>query len=211
MIVTNPFKSGSWTRDQIDSVSKGWWVLLVSGILSVVAGGIIVSTNWTVGDLALFIGAVLIIRGVMTMFSVPFDGAARGYAVAFGLIEALVGVAAWVWPGPTLLVVALLIGWYVLFSGVMAITGSITGRDFIPYWGLLLALGIAETALAFWLLSQPGITLVATVLAIGVWSVVYGVVEMAAAFEVKALPGRAEKLGRDLDDAFSPRKLDSAA
>ena len=38
MIVTNPFSSGSWTRKQIDRVSKRWWVLLLSGILSVIRG-----------------------------------------------------------------------------------------------------------------------------------------------------------------------------
>src|SRR5262245_5511531 len=113
MMVINPFNPGSWTSQKIDRVSKGWWVLLVSGILSVIAGGIIVSTDWTVADLAVFIGAVLLIRGVMTMFSMPLDAATRGWAVALGLIEALVGVAVWVWPGPTLLVVAFLIGWYV--------------------------------------------------------------------------------------------------
>jgi hypothetical protein len=209
--VTNPFNSGSWTREQIDRVSKGWWVLLVSGILSVIAGGIIVSTNWTVADLAVFTGVVLIVRGVVTMFSMPLDAAARGWAVALGLIETLVGVAVFVWPAPTLLVVAFAIGWYVFFSGVMAVSGAIAGRNFIPFWGLLLAFGIVETVLAFWLLSQPGLTLVAAVLAIGLWSVIYGVVEIAVAFEVKALPGRAAKLGRDIDQAFSPRSFEQAA
>src|SRR5262245_59633101 len=112
MLVTNPFSSGTATRAQIDRVSEGWWVFLVSGILSVIAGGIIVSTNWTVADLAVFIGAVLLFRGVMTMFSMPLDAAARGWAVALGLIETLVGVAVFVWPAPTLLVVAFVIGWY---------------------------------------------------------------------------------------------------
>ena len=31
MIVNNPFRQGSWTRAQIDDVSSGWWVLLVTG------------------------------------------------------------------------------------------------------------------------------------------------------------------------------------
>src|SRR5689334_2187699 len=106
MIVTNPFTLGSWTREQIDNVSRGWWVLLLSGIISVVAGGIIVFTDWTVGDLALFIGAVLVFRGIFTALSVPIDGSIRGWAVALGLIEAAVGVAVFVWPDPTLLVIA---------------------------------------------------------------------------------------------------------
>jgi uncharacterized membrane protein HdeD (DUF308 family) len=199
VIVTNPFARGSWTRDQIDYVSQGWWVLLVSGILGVVAGGIILSVDWSVSDLAVFIGALLFFRGFFTMFSVPLDGALRGWSVAVGLIEVLVALAVWFWPDPTLLVVAFFIGWFVLFSGIMTISGSIAGRNVIPYWGLMLAFGILETLFAFWLLARPGITLVAAVLAIGLWSIVYGVVQIALSIEVKHLPDRADEIARGVD------------
>ncbi|MCU1468586.1 MAG: hypothetical protein JWM72_4514, partial [Actinomycetia bacterium] len=55
MIVTNPFTTGSWTREQIDNVSSGWWTLLIIGMISVVAGGIILFTDWTIGDLVAFV------------------------------------------------------------------------------------------------------------------------------------------------------------
>ena len=41
MLVTNPFSPGTWTRDHVDNVSSNWWVLLLTGIVSVVAGGFI--------------------------------------------------------------------------------------------------------------------------------------------------------------------------
>src|SRR5690348_6087764 len=116
MLVTNPLTPGSLTKDEIDTVSNGWWTLLVTGVLSAVAGGIILFTDWSIGDLAVFVGLLLLLRGILTMFSVPIDGALRGWAVALGLLEALVGLGVWVWPGPTLLVVAFWIGFYVLFS-----------------------------------------------------------------------------------------------
>src|SRR5262245_39387809 len=190
MLVTNPFNPRSIVREQVETVSRRWWVLLVIGIASVVAGGIILVTDWTVGDLAVFLGALLIFRGIFTMFSVPLDGAVGGWSIALGLLETGVGVAVFVWPGPTLLVIAAVVGWYVLFSGIIAITGAISGRDFIPYWGWMLALGIVETLFSFWLLARPGPTLVATVLAIGLWTMVYGIVEIALSFELKRLPSR---------------------
>src|SRR5262249_59110331 len=106
--------------------------LLLTGIVSIVAGGIILLVDWTVDDLVVFIGALLVFHGIFTMFSVPIDGAARGWSVALGLIETGVGIAVWVWPGPTLTVVAAFIGFYVLFRGVMTIAGSITGRSWLP-------------------------------------------------------------------------------
>ncbi|MCU1464501.1 MAG: hypothetical protein JWM72_429 [Actinomycetia bacterium] len=210
MLVTNPFSPGTWTRDQIDNVSRSWWVLLVTGIVGVVAGGIILFTDWSVSDLAAFIGAVLLFRGIFTMFSVPLDGSGRGWSVALGVIEALVGLTVWVWPGATLLVVAFFIGWYVLFSGIMTIAGSISARSVLPYWGLMLAFGILETLFSFWLLARPGLTLVAAVLALGLWSLIYGVIQIVLAFETKNLSARADNVDRKLNTG-SGRSFGAAA
>jgi uncharacterized membrane protein HdeD (DUF308 family) len=209
MLVTNPFSPGTWTRDQIDNVSSNWWVLLLTGIVGVVAGGIILFTDWSVSDLAAFIGAVLLFQGIFTMFSVPLDGSGRGWSVAFGLIEALVGLAVWVWPGPTLLVIAFFIGWYVLFSGIMTIAGSISARNVLPYWGLMLAFGIVETLLSFWLLARPGLTLVVAVLVLGLWALIHGVIQIVLAFEAKNLSARADSVDRELSAV--PHRSSSAA
>jgi uncharacterized membrane protein HdeD (DUF308 family) len=211
MIVSNPFSRGTWTREGIDYISRGWWVLLVTGIITAVAGGIILTIDWSVDDLATFIGVILIIQGIFRMFSVPVDGAVRAWSVGIGVLEAAVGVAVFVWPGPTLLVVAFVIGWWILFSGLMTIAGSITGRDVIPYWGLMLAFGILETLFAFWLLARPGLTLVAAVLAIGLWALIYGVIEIVLAFEIKHMPARADAAARDLTPVTASSAFDAAA
>jgi uncharacterized membrane protein HdeD (DUF308 family) len=210
MLVTNPFTPGAWTSQQKDNVSSGWWVLLLTGVISVVAGGIILFTDWSVSDLAVFVGALLLFRGIFTMFSVPIDGALRGWSIVLGLLEALVGLAVWVWPGPTLLVLAFWIGFYVLFSGIMTIAGSISTRGVLPYWGLVLAFGIFETAFAFWLLNRPGLTLVATIVAIGLWSIVYGVVQIVLGFEVKNMSQPASGAARDLGTVEPSRSLGTA-
>ncbi|MBV8462774.1 MAG: DUF308 domain-containing protein [Acidimicrobiales bacterium] len=195
MIVTNPFSDlRSWTRAQVESVSRGWWTLLVMGLISVVAGGIIIINDWTVSDLVIFVGVLLVCRGFVTLFSVPVDGSQRTWSIVMGLIEVGVGVAVWAWPGPTLLMIAFFIGWLLLFRGIMAISGSIAARRVMPYWGWILALGIVEVLVSFYLLSRPALTLVAAVLAIGLVAMFYGVVEIGLAFEVKHLPQRFDEL-----------------
>ena len=184
MIIANPFNITSY---EVQAVSRRWWVLLWIGILSVVAGGIVLVADWSVGDLAVFVGALFVFRGFMTMFSVPVDGSSVGWSVALGLLEVALGIMVWAWPGPTMLVIAYMIGWYVLFAGVFTIANSISGRDVLPYWGFLLAFGIIEVLVAFALLSNPGITLLAAIIAIGVWCVLYGVIEIVLAFELKRL------------------------
>ena len=213
MIVTSPTDTiRSWTRAQVESISRGWWVLLASGIVSIVAGGIIAFADWTVGDLAVFIGTLLILRGLFTTFSIPVDGSLRMWSVVLGLLEVAVGVSVWVWPEPTLLVVAFYIGWLLMFRGVMTIIGSVSGRRFVPYWGVILVAGIVEVLAAFYLLGRPGLTLVATVLAIGLTAIFYGVLEAVLAFEVKRLPDRFDELtGTSQEKTHTDRSVDAMA
>ncbi len=185
-------------------------MLLVTGILSVVAGGIITFTDWTVSDLVVFVGALLVFRGFFTLFSVPVDGSARTWSIVYGLVELGVGIAVWTWPEPTLLVLAAFIGWLLLFRGITTIAGSLSSRGVIPYWGLVLAFGILETVVSFYLLARPGLTLVAAVLAIGLFSMFYGVAQIVLAFEVRRLPASADNVARDLNEDASSRPLDSA-
>jgi uncharacterized membrane protein HdeD (DUF308 family) len=212
VIVTNPFSDlRSWTRAQVEQVSKGWWALLISGVISVVAGGIIIVNNWTVGDLAVFIGVLLIVRGVSTSFSVPVDGSVRTWSLVGGLIEVAVGIAVFAWPGQTLLVIAFFIGWLLLFRGVTAISGSIAARRVMPYWGWILAVGIVEVLVSFYLLSRPGLTLVAAVLAIGLVALFYGVAEIALSFEVKNLPKHFDEVANHLDGMAKGRPLQTTS
>ena len=212
MIVTSPIDTiRSWTRAQVELVGSGWWVLLATGIVSIVAGGIIAFADWTVGGLVVFIGTLLIVRGLSTTFSIPVDGSLRTWSVVLGLLEVAVGVSVWVWPDPTLLIVALYIGWLLMFRGVMTIIGSVTGRQFVPFWGVILVAGIVEVFVAFYLLASPGLTLVATVLAVGL-TVFYGVLEVVLAFEVKRLPDRFDELTGMSEGRTDPdRSLDAVA
>jgi uncharacterized membrane protein HdeD (DUF308 family) len=209
MIVTSPINElRSWTQAQAQAVSKGWWVLLLTGVVSVLAGAIIVFTEWSVDDLVVFVGTLLIVRGALTMFSIPVDGSLRAWSVVLGVVEVFVGIGVFVWPGPALLVVALSIGWLLLFRGTMAVVGSITARKLVPYWGLVLVTGILEMVVAIYLLGQPGLTLLATVFAIGFASMLYGVLEIVAALEVRSLPQRLDGLTGERGSADTHQTLD---
>jgi len=210
MIVTSPIDElRAWTRTQTEAVSKGWWILLLTGLVSIVAGAIIVFIDWNVDDLVVFVGTLLIVRGAFTMFSIPVDGSLRTWSIALGLVEIFVGIGVFAWPGPTLLVVALSIGWLLLFRGSMAIVGAISSRKVLPFWGLVLVTGILEVVVALYLLGRPGLTLLATVLAIGFATVLYGVLEVVAAFEVKNLPQRFDQLTGAFGPGDASRQLDA--
>jgi uncharacterized membrane protein HdeD (DUF308 family) len=210
MLVTNPLATHALGRDVIRSVASGWWALLLGGIVSTIAGGLILAIDWSVEDLALFLGTLFVVRGVLSMLGMPFDGSGRVWSIGLGVLEVGVGIALFAWPEPTLLVVAAFIGWWVLFSGVMTIAGSISIRQLLPYWGLWLALGIGEVVVAFWLLEQPALTLISAVFAIGLWSIFAGIVTIAASIELKNLPQRVDDADREFDQAFADGRVPTA-
>jgi uncharacterized membrane protein HdeD (DUF308 family) len=207
MLVTNPLASRAMARERLGSVARGWWALCLVGIVSTIAGGLILVIDWSIDDLALFLGTLLVVRGLLTMLSPPLDGSARAWSVAMGVVEVGFGIALFAWPEPSLLVVAAFIGWWVLFAGAMTITGSISARNVLSYWGLWLALGIGEVVLSFWLLEQPGLTLVSTVLAIGFWSFFSGIVTIVASIELKNLPRHLDQAQREFEQAYSDQRL----
>jgi uncharacterized membrane protein HdeD (DUF308 family) len=72
----------------------------------------------------------------------------------------------------------------------------------------VLGVGILEVAASFYLLARPGLTLVATILAIGLTTMFYGVVEIVAALEVKNLPRRLGQV--HAVDGTSTRRFENA-
>jgi uncharacterized membrane protein HdeD (DUF308 family) len=99
-----------------------------------------------------------------------------------GLAGVLFGIAAFVWPGLTVLALTLLYGAFAMADGVTSLGAALTGsgEKGIPTWwlGLVGLLGIAVGVVAFlW----PGITAFALVIMIGAWAVVIGVLEIIGA------------------------------
>jgi uncharacterized membrane protein HdeD (DUF308 family) len=74
----------------------------------------------------------------------------------------------------------------------------------------MLALGIGEVLLSFWLLARPGTTLVATVLAIGLWALIVGVTQIIVAIDVKRLRDQGSKTDRGMSDLRRERDLQHA-
>lgn len=207
MAITNPFNAAA---ADVERASRGWWVLALGGVISVVAGTIIVFTDWKLSDLAAFIGAVFVIKGIFTMFSIPLDGSSRGWSVVMGLLEVAIGVMVWSWPSPTLLVLAFWLGSYVMFNGIMTIAGAVAGRDVLPYWGFMLAIGVVEVLLSFFLLSRPGLTLVSAVIALGLYCVLVGVAEIVLAFDLHRVTKTVSATVHDLDLTSSSRQSEHA-
>ncbi len=179
---------GPMTREQAVSLSRGWWALLAVGILSVVAGIFVLAYPWTIASVAIFLGVLLILRGLAQLLAPSPSGSARSWNVVVGVLGLLVGIGVLVWPAATLLVIATFIGAWLVVSGAFHIAASIARRRVAHYWGLGLLGGIVAVLLGIVALSRPTLTLSVLVAVIGIWAIIIGITEIVASFEVRRLP-----------------------
>jgi uncharacterized membrane protein HdeD (DUF308 family) len=176
------------TRDAAKQVARNWWVLLLNGALLIVAGVLIFSIDWTIRELATFIGALFIFQGLTEALTTGIGARVRQANVITGLLSIGAGVLIIVWPKPGLIAVAVVLGAWLIVMGTLAVAGSFAVREVIQQWWLLLIVGVLEIALGVLALANPGATLAALVTVSGIWAVAIGVMRIALAFEVKRLP-----------------------
>ena len=102
----------------------------------------------------------------------------RGFlAIAFGLLAIL-------WPGLTIGVLIILFGVYVLFEGVLALSAAFRHRD-RKWWWVLLLEGIAGIIVGLFAFIWPGVTAVVLLVFIAVWAILTGILEIAAAVQLR--------------------------
>jgi uncharacterized membrane protein HdeD (DUF308 family) len=183
---------GGWNRI-VERASQRWGAVLFSGVLSVAAGVIILSINWTLADLAVFLGAYLIFRGFVQIFSAPLGGSGLAYYLPSGLLSVVAGLFVVTWPGPTLFVTAIFIGVAIVFFGITSVSGAFSNRRWASYWWVVFALGIVEILLGLWLLNRPGLTLAVAITAAGFWALLVGVTQIIVSFEIHHLPERVSR------------------
>jgi uncharacterized membrane protein HdeD (DUF308 family) len=194
---TMPQFGRTLTRDAAQAVARNWWVLLLNGLALIVAGVIIFSIDWTIRDLATFIGALFVFEGLTYALTSGIDGRARRLNVITGLLSLATGVAIIVWPGPGIVAVAIFLGAWLIVGGTVMMAGAFAAQRLMPdMWWMLLLIGLVEIPLGVLALANPGATLAAIVTVSGIWAVAIGVARVVLSFQVKRLPD-------DVDQAWA--------
>jgi uncharacterized membrane protein HdeD (DUF308 family) len=185
----NPVSSGpTIDKAMAEDLAKTWIIVLISGLVSFFAGIVILSIDWTVSDLAVFMSVLFILRGVFQLAMRPFDGSQRPYSWVAGLFSIFVGIAFVAWPDPTLLVLAIFIGAWIVVDGTLTLVGGIANRQEVKGWWIFAIFGVVELILGLALLRRPELTLSLAIAVAGIWAVVVGILQIIAAFELKHLP-----------------------
>jgi uncharacterized membrane protein HdeD (DUF308 family) len=111
------------------------------------------------------------------------DIVGKWWALALrGLAAILLGIAAFVWPGLTLVALVFLFGAYLLVDGVLALVAGGMTRS----W-LLIIEGVASVIAGILTFVWPSITAVVLLVLVAVWAIITGALEVYAAIRLRRL------------------------
>src|SRR5947199_4574822 len=170
---------------------RSWPFVLAVGILSLLAGLItIVWPGVTILALVFVLGVFLIVAGGAEIGWSIAERHAPGWGIILfrGIVDLITGVVVLAWPDVTALVLALLLGIWLLLYAAMTLWYAYRHRGDRPHAGHFLAKGIAALVAAAITVVWPGITILVVALVIGFMLLFWGVVLTRFAFVLRRQP-----------------------
>lgn len=103
-----------------------------------------------------------------------------------GVVAIIFGILTFVWPGPTLTALVMLFGAYALVEGIFSIASGVSGGSLSGNSRWLLVLeGLVGVIIGLITFFAPGITAVGLLYTIGVWAIITGIFQVAAAIQLR--------------------------
>ncbi|WP_405768715.1 DUF308 domain-containing protein [Actinacidiphila glaucinigra] len=179
--------------DEVLGKLGGSWGWSLGFALTTLVAGVIVLVwpDGTLHVLAVVIGLYLLVAGVfrfVTAFS-RRDGGSRVTAVIVAVVAVLAGVLCLRHPLQTTAVLSLVLGAYWLVSGLLVGFIAIAGRD-MPHRGMAFAVAALGVVAGIVVLAFPVQSAVALARLVGLWLVLLGLAEAAAALALRSLAKR---------------------
>jgi uncharacterized membrane protein HdeD (DUF308 family) len=172
------------------AVGKWWWVLLVTGILWILIGLFVLQSHYDSAVLIGYLVAFWLIFAAVTEFMelAVLEGWKWLHAI-IGVLFLVGGIAALTSPFQTFMVLAALIGFFLVLKGTFDFTFAILLRHDLELWWMTLVAGILEILLGIWAMGYPGRSSALLILWIGIGAIIRGTVEIIGSFQLKKDPG----------------------
>jgi len=172
------------------ALTRNWWVVLLFGLLAVVFGVLtLMSPVRTAALLAWWLGVMAVVEGAVVLVGLASGAApvSRGWAVFYALVSIAFGVLAILNPLATASVLLLFLAGWLIVGGIYRIVFAIRVRKHIRGEWMLVLSGLLAVALGVMFALNPLSGLMVTSLWIGALALVYGVLQVIAAFRLRAL------------------------
>lgn len=159
---------------EVKEATWGWWLLVLVGVLSMVAGVIVLfKPGDSLATLAVIAGIFMLVDGILEMASAFMRGTRnRGLVALFGVLTAVVGVLLIRHPISGVAAVALLIGIWLIAAGVIRFATAFEEYEHRTWHAIA---GIIELIAGIVIVSTPSIGFATLALLVGIGFILNGI------------------------------------
>ena len=183
----------------LGEIGNKWWLLLILGIISLIAGLLIVfNPGAALLTIAIFFGAWLLVSGIFTLirgFADDLDTGARILAIISGALSIVLGIMCFKNIANSVLILTLFVAIGLILRGLFELIVGLTSKG-AEGRGWMITLGIITLLAGIAVLVWPGIGLATLVYIIGFALILMGIFEIIGSFKFK-------HLGDRIDDAIA--------
>jgi uncharacterized membrane protein HdeD (DUF308 family) len=181
------------TTDPVARLAKNWWLFLVLGVVSLIAGILAIAyPDLTLLALGIFAGISLLMIGIVEVVeAIAGDPESRALTAIVGVLSLLAGLVCVRRPGESLLALVIVLGFWLIIEGVVRFVGAF-GQ--LEDRALRLGLAILDIILGILILALPHISLVTLAILFAISLIVRGLFAIITAFRLRGLehePGAA--------------------
>lgn len=171
---------------EVSAVAKNWWLFVVLGVICLITG--VVAIVWpgkTLLALGVIAGIYLLVAAILEIIDAIFgDPGGRAISAILGVIALIAGVICIRRPGESLLAIVIVLGVYLIASGLMHIVFAF--GDGGPRWGGIVV-GALDGIIGIVILAWPGIGLATLAVFFAITMLMRGAFSVVIGFKLRKL------------------------
>jgi uncharacterized membrane protein HdeD (DUF308 family) len=182
--------SGVGSGPAAETLVQNWWLFTLRGVLGITFGILaLIFPGPTILSLVLLFSAYMLVDGIFGIISAVRAIRRKedrwGLLIFEGLLNIAVGIAAFLWPGLTVVAfVWLIAAWAIVSGGLMTAAGSRLNIDHGRWW--LVLGGLLSLAYGVLLIITPLIGAIVLTWWLGAYALVFGVALVVFSFKLRA-------------------------
>ena len=179
--------------------ARQWWVLILQGVLGIAVGILaIIYPDLALATIALLFAVWAIASGIAQLTAGWRVAEARGKSWPFlvsGAVSVIAGILAVLYPDVTILYLILLLGAWMLISGMMEVYTAWRIRNEITGEWILALAGALRVVAGILILAMPYVGAILTAALFATWAILSGAAALFLGWRLRQFGGRISPAG----------------
>jgi uncharacterized membrane protein HdeD (DUF308 family) len=175
----------------IETPRQYWLLILFRGIIAVLFGIVaLISVEFTLLFLVYLFGAYVLIDGIIAIVASLQERKSSGaWWIVFliGIVGIIVGILTFIHPGNVALLIFYLVAIWLIIAGFFSIISAFFRANGVEW--LSVVGGVLSIIVGIIFLFHPVSSILSIVWLLGIFALIYGIIQIIKAFQVKALLG----------------------